>query len=870
MTEIADQGGGLSGATAASVAEGGAMAGPLADPAAAFLIAVEATDAAAGPDTAYGLTIGDSFSGTLGTGDGADWLALQLQAGESYVFTVQGTGGVLRGLDDPALTLLSAAGATLVAVDDTGANPFPALRFTAAETGTHYLAISGAGGGGYSVHAATDWLTPNEIADLMQGFTWGVPTSLQFSDRSFTYNIEGLSPEGQRLAGWAFDLWSQTTGLVFQRSDGPAEITVSDDQANAFGGAAAYYPDTGEIVQGIVNIAAGWLGSYGTTLGSFSLLTYLHEIGHALGLGHSGVYEGSASHDTDAFYLNDSYQMSLMSYFSVGENTAVDGTDGRPVTPMMADLLAIGALYGGITAFSGDTVWGAGNTLGGTLGLIFATLAGETPPDPAVIDATATLLLTVSDSGGHDLLDLGFSAAAQRIDLTPGSFSDIAGGQNNLAVSAASVIEDATGGAGGDRITGNAADNVLTGAGGDDTITGGAGFDIAVFGTALAGVEASFADGAITLVSAEGTDLLSGIEALRFADRTIAVADLQAMLEVPEPTEPETPEGPDVTTPEPEPENPEPPVPTGPETPPGPGITSPGPEPENPEPPVPVEPDPTGPGGDPDPVETAAGGSGADTLTGGPGGDTIFGYGGDDLISGRGGNDTLNGGAGADTLTGGAGNDILTGGDGGDSLSGGDGADTLNAGSGDDIVLGGTSAADLRDLVYGGDGRDSIDGGYGNDELNGGNGQDTLIGGMGVDTLVGNAGDDQLAGSGGADVLFGNAGDDLLNGGFGFDRMNGGDGADEFFHLGVATHGADWIQDYTGTDGDVLICGIAGAVAGQFQVNFANTQGAGSATADEAFVIYRPTGQILWALIDGGAQDAILLHLGGATYDLLA
>ena len=39
---------------------------------------------------------------------------------------------------------------------------------------------------------------------------------------------------------------------------------------------------------------------------------------------------------------------------------------------------------------------------------------------------------------------------------------------------------------------------------------------------------------------------------------------------------------------------------------------------------------------------------------------------------------------------------------------------------------------------------------------------------------------------------------------------------------------------------------------------------------DEAFVIHRPTGQILWALVDGAGQESIELQIGGATVDLLA
>ncbi|MEM8692395.1 MAG: hypothetical protein AAGG57_12650, partial [Pseudomonadota bacterium] len=55
-----------------------------------------------------------------------------------------------------------------------------------------------------------------------------------------------------------------------------------------------------------------------------------------------------------------------------------------------------------------------------------------------------------------------------------------------------------------------------------------------------------------------------------------------------------------------------------------------------------------------------------------------------------------------------------------------------------------------------------------------------------------------------------------------------------------------------------------------FRVNFANTANAGEPDIDEAFVVYRPTGQILWALIDGAAQDEITLRIGTSEFDLLA
>jgi Ca2+-binding RTX toxin-like protein len=242
----------------------------------------------------------------------------------------------------------------------------------------------------------------------------------------------------------------------------------------------------------------------------------------------------------------------------------------------------------------------------------------------------------------------------------------------------------------------------------------------------------------------------------------------------------------------------------------------------------------------------------AETLAGTVGADRLAGFGGDD------------------TLTGGDAGDILRGDAGNDWLYGGEGADTLNGGLGDDFLFGGNSTADLRDVIYGGDGNDSISADYGNDLANGGNGNDSIEGGFGADTLYGQGGDDVLSGSAFSDQIFGGDGFDFINGGFGSDRLNGGDGADMFYHLGVAGHGSDWIQDYSATEGDLLVTGISNASVDQFQVNLTETTGAGTAGVAEAFVIYRPTGQILWALVDGGAQEQINLMISNQVYDLLA
>ncbi len=77
------------------------------------------------------------------------------------------------------------------------------------------------------------------------------------------------------------------------------------------------------------------------------------------------------------------------------------------------------------------------------------------------------------------------------------------------------------------------------------------------------------------------------------------------------------------------------------------------------------------------------------------------------------------------------------------------------------------------------------------------------------------------------------------------------------------------MQDFDASAGDMLVFG-GSATSSQFQINFAQTDGAGDAGVAEAFVIYRPTDQILWALVDGAGESEVLLRIGSETFDLLA
>lgn len=153
----------------------------------------------------------------------------------------------------------------------------------------------------------------------------------------------------------------------------------------------------------------------------------------------------------------------------------------------------------------------------------------------------------------------------------------------------------------------------------------------------------------------------------------------------------------------------------------------------------------------------------------------------------------------------------------------------------------------------------------------GGGGADLIGGAFGADELRGQEGNDTITGAALSDLVFGGRDDDFVNGGFGHDRANGGDGADRFYHPGVAGHGSDWVQDYDAAEGDELLFGgAADATADDFVLALSETPGATAAGVSEAFVTYRPTGQILWALVDGAAQDSVMIETGGEVVDLLA
>ena len=457
-------------------------------------------DSVAGTTATTGaLSVGGSIDGNIDTSGDRDWYAITLTAGQSYLFRTASVGPLNgtapAGRVDTLLAVRDASGTQLASNDDAGEYGYSAVRFTASTTATYYLdvgAFTGSGGNGASTGAfnLTAFTTPaltvytyDQIALQLTNGYWG-GTSHHFNvapGGTLTFNVGTISAAGANLARNAFLLWSDVTGITFNEVTSGGQISFTDSQTGAFANASY---SGGITTSATVNIGTAWITSYGTTLNSYSFQTYIHEIGHALGLGHGGNYNGSANYGTDALYANDSWVTTIMSYFDQNENSYTSGlgyTRQYSVSPMVGDGIAVANLYGANTLTrTGNTTYGFNNNSG-----------------RAIYDATANpnVSYTVYDNGGTDTLDYSGFSQNQTINLNPETFSSvgftIVGGVpranvGNVSIARGAIIENAVGGTGDDTIIGNAADNQIDlSRGGNDTVSGGLGNDGFIFGATL-------------------------------------------------------------------------------------------------------------------------------------------------------------------------------------------------------------------------------------------------------------------------------------------------------------------------------------------------------------------------------------------------
>ncbi|MDQ3144448.1 MAG: M10 family metallopeptidase C-terminal domain-containing protein, partial [Pseudomonadota bacterium] len=418
-------------------------------------------DIPGGSTTTVNVTIGSTTLGVLEILGDHDWYRIQLTAGQSISVALSGVT-----LEDPYLRIRDSGGNVIYENDDisSGANRDSLLAFTASYTGTYYIDVGAWDEnyiGDYQVVVSNYTPPPPGTIDqfaaqLVSGYWGGDSHHFDVTQGgTITVNLTGLTAAGQTLARDALGLWSDVIGVTFSEVATGGQITFDDNEEGAFSGGIW---SGGIISSANVNVSIQWLNDYGSGINSYGFQTYVHEIGHALGLGHAGNYNETARYPFDSTYSNDGWPMTIMSYFDQSESSYFANlgfTSGTIVSPMVADIAAMGQLYGlSTTTRTGDTTYG------------FNGNSGRTIYDASQLPSVS---YAVVDSGGIDTLDYSGFFQNQRINLTAETYSNVGGRVGNVSIGRGTLIENAVGGSGSDEINGNAANNRLSGGGGVDT-----------------------------------------------------------------------------------------------------------------------------------------------------------------------------------------------------------------------------------------------------------------------------------------------------------------------------------------------------------------------------------------------------------------
>ncbi|WP_332847147.1 M10 family metallopeptidase C-terminal domain-containing protein [Pseudomonas lactucae] len=285
------------------------------------------------------------------------------------------------------------------------------------------------------------------------GSRWSDRNKDKKIDLSYTLAPGFTSAEKHRIRE-GLKSWAEVTNVTFTENatgrDGVLKIKGLPD----YPGGWATLPNP-YFEEGSVNVGTSRTHTkleHGTQFDK----TFVHEVGHAIGLKHP--------HGDVEPYREDTSAYTVMSYHdaSFGDHPY----ERKKVSaPMLHDIAAVQRLYGANTETrKTDTTYG----FNANAGRDFYTLKS----------ARDKPVFCVWDAGGTDTLDFSGFRQDQKISLKAESFSDVGGMTGNVSIAKGVTVENAVGGFGHDTLIGNTANNRLTGGPGADTLEGNGGRNV--------------------------------------------------------------------------------------------------------------------------------------------------------------------------------------------------------------------------------------------------------------------------------------------------------------------------------------------------------------------------------------------------------